>query len=164
MLPRNQRMELLSRAYVRAVAAHAGFTCDDVESDFGVDLAIRAVEWENGGYHDLGVVLDVQLKSTTIAGVRFADTEVFYELPVRNYRHLRKETKNGLRRVLVLYLMPVDETSWLSQDRDGITLHHCCYYLSLKGFPETANQNTVTVTIPRANMFSPNSLQYVLLA
>jgi len=47
MLPRNQRMELLSRAYVRAVAAHAGFTCDDVESDFGVDLAIRAVEWEN---------------------------------------------------------------------------------------------------------------------
>ena len=43
MLPRNQRQEALSRAYVRAVAARAGVLCTDTTQDFGIDLFFRAV-------------------------------------------------------------------------------------------------------------------------
>jgi hypothetical protein len=43
MLPRNQRQEVLSRAYVRAATARAGVLCFDSTQDFGIDLFLRAV-------------------------------------------------------------------------------------------------------------------------
>jgi hypothetical protein len=52
MLPRNQRQEALSRAYVRAVAAQAGVICNDAGQDFGIDLFLRGVGTRNGEYCD----------------------------------------------------------------------------------------------------------------
>jgi hypothetical protein len=162
MLPRNQRMELLSKAYVRAVAAQAGCACDDLESDFGIDLTIRGIIWENNRFIDEGGVLEIQLKSTTMAGVRRRNEQFHYALSVRNYEHLRKVIKNRPARLLVLYVMPENEEEWLVQQQQGISLHHCCYYLSLEGFPSTGNQNSVTVAIPETNVFSVSYLQQIL--
>ena len=159
MLPRNQRMELLSKAYVRAIAAQAGCICTEVNPDFGIDLSIRNVLYEGGRYVDEGAFLEVQLKSTTLSGVRLVDGKISYDLAVRNYEHLRRTGNAPAQRILVLYLMPEDETGWMIQAGQGMSLHHCCYYLSLQGRPETMNENTVAVTIPQTNVFSVNYLQ-----
>ena len=163
MLPRNQRMELLSKAYVRAVAAQAGCACDEIESDFGIDLSIRGILRENNQYLDEGGIVEIQLKSTSIAGRRFAAGEMHYDLPVRNYNHLRKVVTDRPTRLLVLFVMPENEEGWLVQDRQGMSLHHCCYYVSLEGIPSTNNQHTIAVTIPERNVFSADYLRRQLL-
>jgi Domain of unknown function (DUF4365) len=162
MLPRNQRMELLSKAYVRVIAANAGCSCHELESDFGIDLELRGIVWEDRRYLDIGVLVDAQLKSTTLNGVRITDDHIYYELTARNYQHLRKDVGRLPPRLLVLFLMPDKEEHWLHQDSEGITLRHCCYYLSLDGFPATTNIRTVTVAIPRINVFSASYLQKLL--
>jgi Domain of unknown function (DUF4365) len=159
MLPRNQRMELLSKAYVRAVAAHAGCSCDEVASDFGVDISIRRFEETEGNWYDVGSFLDLQLKSTTTAGIRVTADVIHYDLAVRNYNHLRMVTTGRAAALLVLFVMPEAEAEWLTQNPDGITMRHCCYYLSLTGFPETKNERRVMVSIPQANVFSVAYLQ-----
>jgi hypothetical protein len=51
--------------------------------------------------------------------------------------------------------MPEDEALWLDQSPEELTLRHCAYWLSLKGYPPTPNTTTVRVSIPLANVFSP---------
>lgn len=164
MLPRNHRMELLSKAYVHAVASYAGCGCDDVRSDFGIDLSIRAVSWSHGRFIDDGLLLDLQLKSTLAVSIRGTEDRIFYELAVRNYDHLREQIRDWPRRLLVLFLMPENEDEWLTQDRQGMVMRQCCYYLSLKGYPVTSNKKTVTVEIPQANLFSADYLHQLLEA
>lgn len=66
MLSRNQRMELLSRAYFQAVVAHAGGSLAVPMPDCGIDYGIHYVQ---DGI-DEGAVCYVQLKSTTAATYR----------------------------------------------------------------------------------------------
>ena len=98
-----------------------------------------------------------------MAGVRIEPGQISYDLPVRNYRHLRKVDAVRPERLLVLFLMPEDEVDWFAQDRQGLSLHHACYYLSLRGLPETENQRTVPVMIPDTNLFSVSFLHGLLL-
>ena len=156
-------MELLSKAYVRAVAAYAGCSCNEVNPDFGIDLSIRAILAENDQFTDEGAFLEVQLKSTTVHNVRVSGEQIIYDLTVRNYEHLRKPGRGAAHRILVLFIMPEDEPNWLIQAADGMSLHRCCYYLSLMGYAETRNQNTVAVTIPQANVFLVGYLQKLLI-
>ncbi len=158
MLPKNHRMELLSKAYVRAVAAQAGFACDDVHSDFGIDLTVRNIALNGGRFVDLGPLVDIQLKSTTIAGVRYKNQEIHYDLTVKNYNDLRMETINRQPRLLVLFIMPDDEEKWLTQTDQTTTIRHCAYFVSLLGAAATQNERTVTVAIPASNLFSAELL------
>jgi hypothetical protein len=157
MLPRNQRMELLSKAYVRAVAAQAGFACIEVNPDFGIDFSIRAVLAAGNRFIDAGPLLEVQVKSATTAAVRVSEDRIAYDLLARSYELLRSNT--DIQRVLVLFLMPEDEAEWLTQNETGLTLRNCCYCLSLTELPATANRSKVTVAIPRSNRFDASYLQ-----
>jgi hypothetical protein len=159
MLPRNQRQEALSRAYVRAVAAQAGVLCGETDQDFGIDLFLRAVEVHDHQCWDAGPQLDVQLKSSTRAEVR--DAEVAYDLEVRAYNLLRAQTVCRPR-LLILLVLPEDETQWLQQTVDELILRQCAYWFSLFGAPPTTNQTTVRITIPRGNVFSVEALRGLL--
>lgn len=158
MLPRNQRMELLSRAYVQAVVAQAGGLCASPIPDYGFDFNIHRVGLTDGRYTDEGAVMHLQLKSTTDAPYQ-EDADAFqYDLDVRTYNHLRTEGTNAPR-YLVLYRMPTDELLWLSQDREEMLLRHCAYYLSLAGMPETQNPHRIRVFVPRQQVFSVDFLR-----
>ena len=113
MLPRNMRQEALSRAYVRAIAAQAGVVCVDATQDFGIDLYLRAVTFQDRRYSDIGPELDVQLKSATRA--EMGDTEVIYDLEVRSDNLLREDLVPGWPRILVLLVLPEDEAQWLER-------------------------------------------------
>jgi hypothetical protein len=161
MLPQNQRQEALSRAYVRAIAAQAGVICGDVGQDYGIDMYLRTVPEIDHRFADIGDQLDLQLKSTTRAEVKSA--AVVYDLDVRAYEILRRET-SGCPRILVLLLLPQDEALWLSQTIEELTLRRCAYWMSLRGASPTTNQAAVRITIPQEQVFSAPAVRTMMQA
>jgi hypothetical protein len=156
VLPRNQRQEALSRAYVRAIAARAGVICADAVQDFGIDLYLRSVTFQDGHYSDTGPQLDVQLKSTMRAEVR--DAAVIHDLEVRAYNVLREHLVPGWPRVLVLLALPEDEAQWLTQSVEELVLRRCAYWVSLRGAEPVTAHTTIRIALPRQNVFSAEGL------
>jgi hypothetical protein len=159
MITRSHRQESLSRAYVRTIAAMAGVICTVPEQDYGIDKSFRAVRSRGQRHEDVSGHLDVQIKSTTRADV--SETEVAYDLDVRNYEDLRVEGEN-CPRILVILVLPKDETDWLSQSVDELILRHCAYWMRLEGLPPSKATSTVRVRIPRKNVFSVEALKALL--
>ena len=159
MLPRNQRQEALSLAYVRVVAAQAGVMCSELDDDFGIDLCLRAVDGETGHFFDSGDQLDVQVRSTTRAGETASG--ITYDLDVRTYNLLRSD-RPRCPRILVLLVLPVDESQWLTQSPEALSLQGCAYWLSLRGAEPSEARSSIRVTLPRENLFSVESLQSLM--
>ena len=51
-----------------------------------------------------------------------------------------------------------DPAAWLQCSPDQLVLRHCAYWLSLAGAPATDNEWSVTVQVPRANLFTVEGL------
>src|SRR5262249_14219828 len=120
---------------------------------------LRAITPLEGQRRDRGPQLDLQLKSTTQANV--GQTHLAYDLPVVNYDNLRDPSPQ-VARILIVLVMPEDETLWLSQSPQELTLRHCAWWLSLKVWPTTPNTTTIRVPVPLANVFSPVALQHIV--
>lgn len=140
--------EALSEAYLRALAAAAGYTVSKPSIDVdGVDLTIDA-----GG--DFRPRLDVQLKASINFVARGG--KVSYFCPKRNHELLRLPTQ--VPRILVLYHLPKDQRDWLVVSPDKMILKHRAYWMSLRGEPETANDTGCTVHVPEINRLDVASL------
>jgi len=48
------------------------------------------------------------------------------------------------------------------RSEEELCMRYCGYWVSLRGMPETPNTATVTVTLPRVNLFTPNALQFIM--
>jgi hypothetical protein len=145
--------EALSRAYVHAVSGMAGYTIapPDFDRD-GVDMTICA-----GG--EARARLDVQLKATVNLPVPAMETMSF-PLKRGNYDLLRLTTM--VPRILVVLALPKKSEDWLSVTPDELILRHCAYWTSLKAFPETENQISVTVKLLQTNRFDVSGLQNLM--
>lgn len=97
----------------------------------------------------------IQLKCTH--AVDRSKDEIAFALPVKNYNDLRAAVMEP--RLLVLVCVPEACEDWIQQTEDQLCLYHCAYWLSLAGKPETENDSTVTVHIPRKNVFSVDFLK-----
>jgi hypothetical protein len=159
MITTAHRMESLSRAYLQAVAAHAGVNVLYQLFDYGTDVSLRAVDVRDGRYEDAGEVVDVQLRSTTRAIVR--DDAIAYDLDVRTYEYLRRSPANRPR-ILVLLVMPEVEAEWLAQDEAELRLRRCAYWLSLREADPSGAASSVRVSIPRTNVFDAPALTQLL--
>jgi hypothetical protein len=155
------RMELLSRAYVQAVAAMAGCTSARPEPDYGLDLVLRRVVRQDGGWREEGLSLYVQLKS--IAGATITPTELTYDLKADAYGTLRRSTRSSPA-ILVLLALPANRADWIDHNEDRLEIRHCAYWLSLRGSPASTNTSSVRVRIPRANLFTPAELERIMVA
>lgn len=69
---------------------------------------------------------------------------------------MRAETVNP--RILIVVLLPNDETEWMSHSEDELVLRRCGYWLSLRGQPATENSTNVTVKLPRTQLFDVDQL------
>jgi hypothetical protein len=150
-------MEQFSWAYIRAVAAAAGFAADRPELDRdSVDLTISASA-------DSGLMrtprLDLQAKST--ADLAPPGDRIPHFLKLKNYNDLRVE-EVMVPRILVLVLVPDDPLEWLDQTEEQLALRRCGYWISLRGSPETENATGVTVKLPRSQLFSVDALKSML--
>lgn len=153
-LTENEQKQQFSFAYCHTVAARAGYACQITQTDIeSVDLTILAQgEIVLGARHSPRI--EVQVKSTSQEVLR--EDHLPFPLPVKNYNELRISCV--LPRILVVLLLPESVDDWLAQDELLLSLRHCAYWISLRGQAETTNQKTVTVHVPRAQLFSPEHL------
>lgn len=141
-------MEALSRAYVGAVAARAGYIVGHAEPDRdSVDLFLQA-----GG--KMRPQIGAQLKATTavLEGV----SNFNFPLKLKNYNDLRVATQSP--RILVVLTLPKDDKEWLEHDVSRLVLKRCAYWTSLLGMPDTTNSETVSIPVDTARVFDPSAL------
>ena len=145
--------EAMSRAYTHAVAAGAGYVTADYSLDRdGVDLRIQA-----GGL--MRPALELQLKATINLGMAY-DGVHHFPLAIRNYDLLRIETQTP--RLLVVLDLPREQDQWMMVTADELVLRRKAYWLNLRGYEETPNQESVTVNIPVANVFNVDNLHSLM--
>lgn len=153
LLTTSDRQEALSRAYAHAVAAQGGYmTAVYAEDQDGVDLRIQA-----GGA--MRPALELQLKATVNL---IGSSDGYYRFPLkrRNYDLLRINTQTP--RLLVVLDLPKDEHQWMTITTDELVLRHRAYWLNLKGWDEVVNKVSVTVRIPKQNIFNVENLQALM--
>jgi hypothetical protein len=150
LLTSNDVAEALSKAYVNAIAARAGYVTahKDFDRD-GVDVTIEAGA-------AMRPKLDVQLKATINLGTPVSGVFRF-PCPRRNYDLLREETQTP--RLLVVLALPRQASYWLTVSSTHLVLRRCAYWVSLSGMPETTNSMSVTIDIPEANRLTVPVLQ-----
>ena len=150
MMPDNLIKEDLSQAYVQAVTSSSGHDLNITRKDYrGIDGTI-----ENPSIWGVNRV-DFQLKATT--DYEFRGTDVIYDLRVENYNRLVEE--RDIPRVLILFIMPNDETEWLAQSPDQLCLRRCAYWKSLMGETRSTNNRQVRISIPRVNVFDQGGIR-----
>lgn len=152
----NRRKEEFSIAYVHAVSSMANCAVTRAVVDVnGYDLTLAATD-----EHNLPRLpkLDVQMKCTARDLLR--EAHLHFPLDVATYRKLRRETL--VPRILVVMSVPTDQVRWATQTEEEMTLRHCAYWVSLLGQNETDNEETVTVYLPRTQLFTPEALRGIL--
>ncbi len=142
--------EALSRAYVQAIAGMAGYMTAEYKPDRdGTDVQIRA-----GG--SMRPSLDIQLKAT-INLKTATDGQFRYSLKLRNYNLLRVPTQ--VPNILVVLALPQNSVDWLSVTPEQLIMRRCAYWVSLKGYPETQNKESVTISIKETSRFDVTGLK-----
>lgn len=152
-LTRTIQEEAISRAYVQAVAAGAGFTTASYDFDLdGIDLRVQA-----GG--QMRPALELQLKATiNLRGP--IDDEYRFDLKTENYKRLREPTQTP--RLLVVLKLPRDSNEWIEITPHELMLRDRAYWVDLLGAPKTTNKRTIAVGIPKQNLFNIESLQSLM--
>jgi hypothetical protein len=156
----NQRKEQFSHAYVKAVAAVAGFawykpSVDDDSVDLG--LAMRG-----GGGTVRSPRIEMQLKCHAAATP--TEDEFSFRLDkMKNYDDLRDPAVD-VKRILVVVLVPEDLADYLEENEAQLSMRRCGYWLSLRGMPMSNNkpESGHTVRIPRSQRFTVESLQSIM--
>lgn len=152
--PQHQK-EALSKAYIRAVIAQAGFNIGFEEFDYGIDGTIKDVIDRNGRYCDTGFGINFQLKSSS--NVVFEQGHLVYDLESKNYNDLVAESY-ALPNILILFVLPSNNTDRLSVSSEQLVIRKCAWWCSLEGQKPTTNQATKRIAIPEEQIFSPESL------
>lgn len=148
MTTMNDRKELFSLAYIQGVAARAGFEVMHKRLDRdSVDCHIVSQDGRCPQIH-------VQAKGTSRDVLE--PSEVVFPLPLKNYDDLRQPRVNPA--VLVVVVLPTNCDEWFDQTEDELVMRRCGYWVSLLGSPEVGSQYSVTVRLPRTNVFSPEAL------
>lgn len=155
------KMEDMSEAYVRALCAVNGFSVTKANHDNdGVDITIhcKGDVVPDSKWHSPS--LDIQLKSSSQI-TEHEDGSISYPLEVKNYKWLIDSRRCTPIILVVLHMHP-DEKLWVDQTTDWLKITKCAYWLSLKGWPETDNTSTVTITIPSTNLLTKESLKEIM--
>jgi hypothetical protein len=81
-----------------------------------------------------------------------------FDLDVPGYNSLRS-TQIQAPQLLVVLILPQDETEWLVADERSLAFKKCAFWSNLYGEPAVQNTSTVRVSLPRQQMFHPNALR-----
>jgi hypothetical protein len=161
VLTQQHRQECLSKAFIQAVAGRAGLNCLFPQLDFGIDVTLTDIQIRNGRRVESGFKLDIQAKSSINAKVH--RDAITYKLEMKTYDDLR-DPNVGAPRILVLLVLPKVEEQQVHVSHDNLIVRHSAYWFSLKGMPTLPNEESVSVRIPRANLFTDDTLNRIMLA
>ena len=148
----NQRKAELSFAYLSAVCAMAGYTCQrgPMPDDDSIDATVRT----RGSKRP---VFDVQLKATS-SPIRHADG-LHFSLKRKNYDDLREE--RTLKMILVVLELPDAPDQWLECGPQQLVMRRCAWWKSLLGSPEISTESRVII-IPESQRFDLDAMSVLM--
>ena len=142
----NKQKEQFSVAFVHAVASAAGVKIIRVDvDDDSIDVGLE----RTGG---CAPKLDLQLKCTADPIPNAGD--ISFALKIKNYNDLRRPTVAP--RWLVVMFVPTDVSEWLHipGHPQPTAVRRCAWWKSLAEEPDVGNTASVTVHLPRQNLFT----------
>lgn len=153
-----QKQEL-SFAHIYTIATKVKIKFEDPRvDDDSVDITLVATgKLDEDSIWD-SPKLDLQAKSTTKQLIEENPEKDYFSFPlsIKNYNDLRANTQT--KRLLVVYILPEEKNEWVNYCTDFTISKRCAYWCNLHGEPEVNNSSTVTVHIPKINIFSPENL------
>ncbi len=155
----NLQKEEFSYAYVRAVATVASCVFQRTTPPLdrlGIDLILTGLK---SPQLDNFPILYVQVKCTPREVIN--DDLVRFPLSVKNYNELRLINRYPPI-ILIVVVVPEKVEEWLQQSEASLCLQRCGYWLSLVGADVTTNQDNITVSIPRKNLFTSQALEVIM--
>ncbi|NUN47669.1 MAG: DUF4365 domain-containing protein [Candidatus Brocadiae bacterium] len=159
MLTDNDIKEQLSYAYLHAVAAHAGCSCERRQVDReSVDATVRGGRMSSPGVMLQFPTIDVQLKAHACAPI--SGSSFSYSLRKKNYEDL--PAKSMSPRILVVLILPEGLDECLKIDVDQLLLKRAAYWTCLTGAPASANATAISIKVPTHNLMSPSALMSLM--
>ena len=149
VLSDNYRESELSYAYLHALAAICGYTCQK-----GPDPDVDSVDAIIGAKR--GLSLHVQLKATSSPTIR--DDGLHFRLSRKNYDDIRSAFTPT---ILVVLELPQDPGGWLECDAEGLIMRRCAWWKSLKGFPQIETGSRVII-MPESQKLDPDGFRHVM--
>jgi hypothetical protein len=152
--------EEFSYAYINAVVSVAGYSFQIAPRPLdlvGVDITITGLVSPDSRRRTR---LDLQVKCTS-RDLLNSDF-IRYPLDIKNYDELRNDNPDDDPLILVVVLVPDNVDDWLYQSEDKLCLKHCAYWMSLYSQPQSENQTTITVYLPRQNVFNVDALKNLM--
>ncbi len=149
-----KRKEEFSYAYVHAIASVAGYgTSRPVVDDDSIDIQFLS---NSKNSYTRSPRLEAQLKASAQDLVK--DEYIHYPLEIKNYNDLR-DTNVLVPRFLICILLSADSPLlWLNHSEEMLSMMKCGYWMDLKGYPPSENTYTVTVQIPKNQIFNVHAL------
>ena len=149
----NFQKEQFSNAYLRAIAAAAGYQTYKPEPD--VDKCDWGIAASGARGTRRSPRLEVQLKCTSreILGPE----ELSFRLDADTFENLR-DPNLMVPKILVIVVVPLLVTDWLLHSEEQLALRHCAYWRSLRGMADLGSQQSTTIRIPRVQQFTTESL------
>lgn len=157
-VPQTHTQSQLSLVYLNAIATVAGFTVHSKADggDFGIDCDISLVVEYEGFVNDAGVVLAIQLKATK----NFVKQDKGISFRLKREAYTRLKAPCLQKKVLVLLTMPKNQAHWVRCLNDSMQLERSAYFIRAEDLPTFgAQQKSMTITIPEANLLTPKSLK-----
>ena len=154
VLTDNDRKAELSFAYLAALAAKAGYTCQrgpqpDMAS---IDATVHAGD-------RLSTHFDVQLKATSAPDGRKADG-LHFSLKKKNYDDLSASGRS-VPIFLVVLELPPSEDEWVECSVEQLTLRRCGWWASLAG-SDPIETDSKTITIPMEQRLSDDGVKSLM--
>jgi hypothetical protein len=149
----NARKEQFSNAFLLAVAAVAGCSVSkpSVDND--------SIDWTISNRLPRRPKLDVQLKCTSDDDGN--GPSIALALKKKNYDDLRV-TELISPRILILVVVPEQLEHWISLTHNQLALRRCAFWMSLAHHPPSENEVSVTVHVPRDQIFTVESLSELM--
>jgi hypothetical protein len=164
LLPPIEIESELSYAYLHAVAANSGMSCESNgrhADNMGIDATIRVAERFSINSLLTDFSIEVQLKAT-IANAESREGRIPYVLKgIERYDKLRKTTVNPPKILVVLFL-PREQSDWINVTTDHLLVRKCAWWVSLRGAPESNNTASVTVYLPEDQHYNSNNLRTLM--
>jgi len=157
MMDLSQQKEQFSFAYVRAVAAAAGYGVSEPSvDDDSIDLSIASRSATGSVKRPR---LELQVKCTEAP---LLDEDSFrFPLKPKNYEDLRV-SEVLVPRILVVVRVPDDVGDWLQASDEALVLRRCGYWRSLRGMVSTENKSSISVELSRQDRFTVDSLRGIM--
>ena len=151
-LSENHQKEAFSYAYLYALAAECGYSCQkgpQPDTD-GIDATVRA----KGG---MRTQIDVQLKATSSPVVRAGALRV--RVTRKQYDDLREKRQTPL--VLVALELPGAREDWLAWSPEELVMRRRAWWTVLEGSLPIETSST-SVQLPGDQLLSPHALRKIM--